>query len=65
MTGPHGIDVDALADDVARARARWHAARQAIDDTRTAYEAAIRAEVDAAAAFRNAHAAYDAAKVWR
>jgi len=63
--GPGGIDVDALADDVARTRARWHAARQAIDDARHAYEKAIRDEVAANRAHHAALAAYDANKGWR
>lgn len=65
MTAEQSAAVDACADDAARKLTAWHAARQAIDDARHAYEAAIRAEVGAAADYREAVAAYEAIRRWR
>ena len=65
MTGPTGIDVDGLADDVERTRVRWHAARQARDEAWRLAQEAVRAEVIAAEEHARAVAAYDANKGWR
>jgi hypothetical protein len=65
VTGPTGVDVDALADEVARTRARWHAARQHLDDQWRAAQQAVRDELVAAEEHHRAVAAYEAHKGWR
>ena len=65
MTGPNGIDVDALADEVERRRVAWHRTRTARDAALHAFDEANRAEARAAIAYAEAMAAYDAHKGWR
>ena len=65
MTGPTGVDVDALADACAHKLAAWHAARQARDEAWRIAQEAVRAEVIAAEDYARAVATYNANKGWR
>jgi uncharacterized membrane protein len=65
VTGPDGVDVDALAVEVERRRVAWHQTRTERDAALHAFDEANRAEARAAIAYAEAMATYDAHKAWR